>query len=273
MVPLTGSDKSGSNFAKRLVAGLLLGPPVLAALYFGSPYSDLMIIAAAGIMAWEWARLCGAGDGSPTMLVTIGTAVAASGAIALGLPGAAGWIVLVGMMSGMLAARQGQLESFWVVAGVALISLSAMALIWLRGHPESGRALVLWLVAVVWATDTGAYFAGRGIGGPKLAPKISPKKTWSGLAGGMAAAGLVGWVTSQVALNHGAFGMIVSSMLLALVSQGGDLFESMLKRRFGAKDSGQLIPGHGGLLDRTDGLIAASLCLAAAIWFAGEARF
>ncbi len=107
MVPLTGSDKSGSNFAKRLLAGLLLGPPVLAALYFGSPYSDLLIIAAAGVMAWEWARLCGAGTGSPTMLVMIVAVVAAAGAIALGLPGAAGWIVLVGIMSGMLAARQG----------------------------------------------------------------------------------------------------------------------------------------------------------------------
>lgn len=274
MVPLTDSDKAGSNFAKRLVAGLLLGPPVLAALYFGSPYSDLLIIAASGVMAWEWARLCGSENGSPTMLVMVGAVAAASSAIALGLPGAAGWIVLVGIMGGMLAARQGQLESFWVAAGVAVIGLSAMALVWLRGQPESGRSLILWLVAVVWATDSGAYFAGRGLGGPKLAPRISPKKTWSGLAGGMVAAGLVGWVTSRVAaLNYGAFSLVVSSMLLALVSQGGDLFESLLKRRFGAKDSSRLIPGHGGLLDRTDGLIAASLCLAAVIWFAGEARF
>lgn len=273
MVPLTDSDKAGSNFAKRLVAGLLLGPPVIAALYFGSPYSDVLIITAAGVMAWEWARLCGADNGSPTLLVMVGAAVAAAGAIALGLPGAAGWIVLVGIMGGMLAARQGQLEPFWVAAGVGVIGLSAMALIWLRGHPESGRELILWLVAVVWATDSGAYFAGRGLGGPKLAPRISPKKTWSGLAGGVAAAGLVGWIASQVALDYAAFGLVASSMLLALVSQGGDLFESMLKRRFGAKDSSRLIPGHGGLLDRTDGLIAASLCLAAVIWFAGEARF
>ncbi|MCG8594264.1 MAG: phosphatidate cytidylyltransferase [Kiloniellales bacterium] len=273
MVPLTGSDKSGSNLAKRALAGLLLGPPVLAVLYVGSPYSDLLIIGASGVMAWEWARLCGAGTGSPTMLVMVASVVFAAGAIALGLPGAAGWIVLVGSMSVMLTARQGQLEPFWVVAGVVVIGLSAMALIWLRAQPETGRALVLWLVAVVWATDTGAYFAGRSLGGPKLAPRISPKKTWSGLAGGMAAAGAVGWVASRVALNHGAFGLAVFSMLLALVSQGGDLFESMLKRRFGAKDSGHLIPGHGGLLDRTDGLIAASLCLAAVVWLVGEARF
>ena len=273
MVPLTGSDKSGSNLAKRALTGLLLGPPVLAALYVGSPYSDLLIIGASGIMAWEWARLCGAGSGAPTTLVMIGFVVTAGGALALGLPGAAGWIVLLGGMSAMLAARQGQLEAFWVVAGVVLIGLSSMALIWLRGQPETGRILILWLVAVVWATDSGAYFAGRSLGGPKLAPRISPKKTWSGLAGGVAAAGLVGWVTSRVAPNQGAFGLTAFSMLLALVSQGGDLFESMLKRRFGAKDSSQLIPGHGGLLDRTDGLIAASLCLAAVVWFAGEARF
>ncbi len=158
MVPLTDSDKAGSNFAKRLVAGLVLGPPVLAALYFGSPYSDLLIVTASGIMAWEWARLCGADAASPTMLVMVGTVVAASGAIALGLPGAAGWIVLVGIMGGVLSARQGQLEPFWIAAGVTVVGLSAMALIWLRGHPESGRALVLWLVAVVWATDTGASF-------------------------------------------------------------------------------------------------------------------
>lgn len=272
MVPPTASNAQGSDVFKRLVTGLLLGPPVLAALYFGSPYSDLLIITAAGVMAWEWGRLCGAENGSPTMIAMILGVVLACAATALGSAGLSGWIVLVAVMSAMLLARQSLPEPLWIGIGVAVVGLSGMALIWLRGNPDWGREVILWLIAVVWATDSGAYFAGRSLGGPKLAPKISPKKTWSGLAGGVLCAGLVGLVASFLVDRPAAWAIVATSMLLALVSQGGDLFESILKRRFGAKDSSNLIPGHGGLLDRTDGLIAASLCVAVLIWFAGEAR-
>jgi phosphatidate cytidylyltransferase len=133
-----------------------------------------------------------------------------------------------------------------------------LALITIR---EQGRGPLLWVLFLVWATDSGAYFAGRAIGGPKLAPRISPKKTWAGLAGGMLAAALVGWAM-QNGVMPGAWRLAAASAALAVVAQAGDLAESGLKRYFGVKDSSQLIPGHGGVLDRLDGLLAVAPAVA-----------
>ena len=131
-----------------------------------------------------------------------------------------------------------------------------LALLWLRADPAAGRGNVLFVVAVVWASDIGAYAAGRLVGGPKLAPAISPGKTWSGAAGGLVAVLLVAWAFAGTAIPPGR-GMLVAACL-GVASQAGDLLESAIKRGFGVKDSGRLIPGHGGLLDRIDGLIAAA---------------
>jgi phosphatidate cytidylyltransferase len=149
--------------------------------------------------------------------------------------------------------------------GILYVGLPAMALVWLRNDVPGGLEHVLWLMIVVWATDICAYFAGRSIGGPKLAPRISPGKTWAGLLGGMAGAGLFGGL---LALTFGAGFWLAASvgMGVAVVSQLGDLFESALKRRAGVKDSGHLIPGHGGLLDRIDGLVFAAPLFAAIVW-------
>jgi len=119
------------------------------------------------------------------------------------------------------------------------------------------------------ATDIGAYLVGRSLGGPKLAPAISPGKTWSGLAGGVGAAAMAGLIAALLR-GQGDLGALTgASMILALVAQVGDLFESSLKRRFGAKDSSELIPGHGGVLDRVDGILAAVLALGGALWLTG----
>lgn len=145
--------------------------------------------------------------------------------------------------------------------GVAYVAIPAASLIWLRqlqipGQPYAGMEVVIYALFVVWATDIGAFFAGRRIGGPKLAPSISPNKTWAGLGGGMVAAAIVGGLCSLFTPYPPSWIACMDlGVLLALISQGGDLFESWLKRRVGAKDSGSLIPGHGGLLDRVDGLI------------------
>jgi len=147
----------------------------------------------------------------------------------------------------------------WSVSGVAYIALPCLALIWLRGQAEAGRISVLWLVLSVWATDIGAYIAGRLIGGPKLAPRISPNKTWAGLGGGMAGAALVGvgtaWMTGLASMPA----LALAGLALAVAEQAGDLVESAWKRHFHVKDSGSLIPGHGGLLDRVDGLLFVAL--------------
>jgi len=150
----------------------------------------------------------------------------------------------------------------WMVVGVFYIGLPCLAMLSLRADPAHGRETLFWLLAVVWAADTGAYAFGRLIGGPKLAPFISPNKTWAGLAGGIGMAAIIG-VGSALLLNHKAILMLAGlSALIGAVSQAGDLIESWVKRHFGVKDTGNIIPGHGGLLDRVDGLLVAALGVA-----------
>ena len=131
---------------------------------------------------------------------------------------------------------------------------------------QTGRLLLFWLLGLVWATDVGAFFVGRSLRGPKLWPRISPNKTWSGMVGGLAAAGLVGAAFATALASALLWPAVAASLLLSLVSQAGDFFESGIKRHFGAKDASELIPGHGGLLDRLDGLLAATLVLAFLAW-------
>lgn len=154
----------------------------------------------------------------------------------------------------------------WRIGGFFYCLLPAIALLWIRERAEfegigTGFDLLIWVFLVVWATDIGAYFAGRAIGGPKLAPSISPNKTIAGLVGGVASAALIsGWWAQSQGLPTILYGMAVP---FAVAAQGGDLFESGLKRRAGVKDSGTWLPGHGGLLDRLDGLVPVSVLTAA----------
>ena len=151
----------------------------------------------------------------------------------------------------------------WQVAGFAYMLIAALALLWIRERSADGLELVLWVFLVTWATDIGAYCAGRAIGGPKLAPSISPNKTWAGLYGGVAAATLIaGAWALVVGLN---FVVLLLAPLFAVAAQAGDLFESWMKRRAGLKDSGAWLPGHGGIFDRLDGLLPAAILTAIAV--------
>lgn len=152
----------------------------------------------------------------------------------------------------------------WAIGGFLYAALSALALLWIRERADNGDGLwlVLWLFIVVWSVDIGAYFTGRAIRGPKLAPSISPGKTWAGFYGGIAAATLLGgaWVlVTQLPLV-----LVLLAPLFAAAAQGGDLFESWMKRRAGVKDSGRLLPGHGGVFDRVDGLLPVAILTAIA---------
>ena len=156
----------------------------------------------------------------------------------------------------------------WQVAGFVYALVPALALLWIRERFEVGGAalgleLLLWVFITTWSVDIGAYFAGRTIGGPRLAPAISPNKTWAGLLGGMVAAALFGglwaWLVQLPSI------LIVLAAPFAAAAQGGDLFESWLKRRGGVKDSGDFLPGHGGALDRLDGLVMVATLTAAAM--------
>jgi phosphatidate cytidylyltransferase len=148
----------------------------------------------------------------------------------------------------------------WMIAGFLYALLPALALLWLRDRAPQGLELIFWVFTVTWTTDIGAYFAGRAIGGPKLAPSISPNKTWAGLVGGMVSAGLAGWAWTEYVMLPTA--LVWFAPAFAAAAQGGDLFESWLKRRAGAKDSGSMLPGHGGILDRLDGLVVVAVLTA-----------
>jgi phosphatidate cytidylyltransferase len=157
----------------------------------------------------------------------------------------------------------------WKAAGFIYALVPALSLLWLRDRAPGGLELLIWVFIVTWATDIGAYFAGRAIGGPKLAPTISPNKTIAGLVGGMISAGLAGYAwTELISLSAALFWL---APLFALAAQGGDLFESWMKRRAGVKDSGNWLPGHGGALDRLDGLVVVAT-LTAGVQLAGFLR-
>ena len=260
-----------SAFRKRVVSALVLVPVALVAVYLGRPVWDALVALMGLLMAWEWARLCEGGRlarvGVAMMIVAVG--VVAVGAVAGVVPG----LLIVGIAA-LLVWVGAKLESAhnpaWLAAGVVYVCVPCLAMGWSRAIVEDGLATLLWVLAVVWATDTGAYVAGRTIGGPKLAPRISPNKTWAGLIGGMVAAAAVGLAASLLRSDVAASVAVPVSAALAVVEQGGDLFESAVKRRFGVKDSSQLIPGHGGVLDRVDGLLAVSVVVAALSWAIGH---
>lgn len=179
----------------------------------------------------------------------------------------AGTIGMLAEWCGMARARRG--SAGIVIAGAAYILLAMGALTWLRFAPIVGRNNVLFLLLLVWSSDIGAYVTGRTVGGPRLAPSISPGKTVSGAIGGLLAAVLVGISTAALASDPPARAGIVAG-LLGMVAQGGDLLESFAKRYFGVKDSGRLIPGHGGLLDRLDALLAAAIAAGLLVLFLGR---
>jgi phosphatidate cytidylyltransferase len=136
-----------------------------------------------------------------------------------------------------------------------------MGLVVVRNDAEWGMASLLWIIALVVAADTGGYIAGRSIGGPKLAPRISPNKTWAGLAGAVAGAALVGLLTAFIVNHTNVWVLVLLSAVLGVIEQAGDLVESTLKRHFGVKDASHIIPGHGGVLDRVDGLLAVGVAV------------
>jgi phosphatidate cytidylyltransferase len=260
----TGGSRAGGELGVRVASGLVLGALALAALWAGGWAFAALVGAAVALLLWEWSAMHGVAPTDRALgIVLLATVVVVTAA---GLPreallALAGGLLLIAAAT--MARRTGRNAS-WLGAGLAYAGLPAVALVWLRDQPE-GFALVLWLMAIVWATDSVAYFAGRALGGAKLAPSISPSKTWAGLVGGMAGAGAVSALVAGMAwggapMVHFAFGAG-----LAVVAQSGDLFESWLKRRAGVKDSGALIPGHGGVMDRVDGLVPVACVVAAAV--------
>ena len=254
----------------RTLSSAILIPAILVDIWLGDIWFHLLVALLAVMMAHEWTNIVH--DRSSAQFA-LHAAAALCGALlspSIGWPSTLAVIAIIAIVSLLLAMAQSRRPSIWLVSGIPYVGLPAMAFVILRGESQAGMLTLMWLFAVVWAADICAYFVGRLIGGRKLAPVISPQKTWAGLFGaivGGMAAGLV------VAYGMGLASLISLGLLggvLAVIEQLGDLFESALKRHFGIKDSGRLIPGHGGVLDRVDGLVAASLVLAAIVIAAGH---
>lgn len=265
--PAAAPARAGRNWRdlrKRAASAALLLPAALLCIWLGAEAWTALVAAAVAVLAWEWVRLCGfstrrmPGFGVPVCVLAAGTlAVAGAWGAALGLL-LAGALAVWWLAEPPRPARRAA-PAAWLAFGVVYVGLAGVALIALRGDLAAGRGNVLFLFAVVWASDIGAYLAGRALGGPKLAPAISPNKTWSGALGGLLSAVTAGLIAAYVmdAAGIGARAALVAA-LLGLLTQAGDLFESWIKRRFHVKDTSSLIPGHGGLLDRLDGVLAAA---------------
>lgn len=253
-----------AGLAARVYSALVLGAVSLGAAFGGGGYFAALVAVTVFCMAWEWGRLVRNAQFDGVFGVQVAATGAAALAAAMGHSGGGALVTAAGAVAAFLLRkmRPGGEAAWWSAVGVLYTGLPAVALIWLRSDAAIGFETILYIFIVVWTTDTAAYFSGRLIGGPKLAPWISPKKTWAGLGGGAAAAALVG--ASYAVLSVGAvFSAIAAlSLALAVVSQLGDLAESAVKRTFGAKDASSLIPGHGGVLDRLDGLVSAAVAAA-----------
>lgn len=269
---LPRADRFDPALTKRVLSGVVLVAIALGDLWLGGWLFAGLVILAVALMADEWAKLAVGLDGWPQQWVRVSAIlfpVLAIIEVMQGRPDLA-LVVLAGgvVVASGAAALAGRGGADSAALGVVYLGLPALSLIWLRNEPGGSTLTVLWLLLVVWTTDIGAYFVGRAIGGPKLAPSISPGKTWAGLLGGMGLAAAVGAFVSHVGGGVPWLGFLAGAGL-AVIAQIGDLFESHLKRRAGTKDSGILIPGHGGVLDRLDGLLFAAPAYAFLLYAAG----
>jgi phosphatidate cytidylyltransferase len=257
--PAPTSAAGRSNLALRVISSLVLAPLAIAAAYFGGPLFVLFwAIAALGVL-WEWQTLVCAHDRNPVLTIGAVALVGATALLVFGWSGTAVALVALGALG--VATLASRVRRYWCLAGLLYAAAVLIAPAILRGDPLLGFAAILFLFTIVWLTDIVAYFVGRAVGGPKLMPAVSPNKTWSGAIGGTVAGVVGGMVVAR------QFGIGPSSALVAfalsVISQAGDFAESALKRAFQVKDASNLLPGHGGLMDRLDGFIAAAAAAAA----------
>ena len=246
----------------RTASAVVLIPAVIACAWFGGIWFKGFVLLLAGLIAHEWTAMVHPRNPAQYAL-HLGAALC--GAV---LPDWVGvgiaLLVILGLalVSIFLARKEDPDASKWRYFGIFYVGFPALSFILLHRDSHYGFAAILWVFLVVWSADILAYFAGRIIGGPKLAPVISPKKTWAGLGGAVAGSALISFIFAWITQLNGIWTLAILAGCLAVVEQAGDLFESSLKRFHGVKDSGRLIPGHGGVIDRVDGLIAVAVAAA-----------
>lgn len=270
MLPAKGSF--GLNLAARALSATILIPAVLAAVWYGGGPFLLLLAISVGLMAVEWSKMS-APNAPAEVAVTITVAVLASVFAAYIGQYPSAWLIMIGGgIVAAIASRHKAERAIDAGYGVFYIAPACIAMTWLRNTavegfswtPGVGVSWTILMFAIVWAADIGAYAVGNLLKGPKLWPRISPNKTWSGFVGGLVIAGLAALGISHLfdAIDLSLGASFVVGLLGGFATMAGDLWESVLKRRFGVKDSGDLIPGHGGLLDRVDGLMFAAIAIA-----------
>jgi phosphatidate cytidylyltransferase len=263
--PAPKSDGTSSrirltNLQIRILSAVVLGIAALGLVWLGGIVCRVLAAAVAGVVFYEWAAMRRTPTTSEHRWLAAFCLAVVLALLVLGFSAKSLFAAIAAGVAITAVHGGGRGQGFWYASGMAYAAVSGVTLALLRGDDRAGLLAILFLFAVVWATDVLAYFVGRAVGGPKLAPSISPSKTWSGaiggalggLAAGALFAGLTGW---------GGIWAAAVAVVLAIVSQFGDLLESSLKRRQGVKDSSHLIPGHGGVMDRVDGLVAAGWAL------------
>jgi phosphatidate cytidylyltransferase len=253
---------SGSKWADlgvRTASAVVLVPVVLGAVWLGSFWFTGLIVALGILMATEWVRIAYGNNKAQLLIHEVAAASLIMGSLKLSL-----LALLILTVISWFIQRRDQFNIFKLL-GVFYIGLPILAFDVLRSDAAAGFLAVVWCMIIVWSADIMAYFFGRIIGGPKLAPRISPKKTWAGMLGAIVGAALASWAVSYFG-EINVWPLALVAALFAILEQGGDIFESAFKRQFGVKDSGTLIPGHGGVLDRVDGLITV-VTIAAIVGF------
>jgi phosphatidate cytidylyltransferase len=275
--PSSQPPRRFADLGTRIASGIVASAIGLTLIYLGGVWTMLLIAVVTGAMIWEFRSITLHGGGACGFDAAFLLSGVVGGVVVAQLwswPAAfiwLAWSLAAGAGADLVAGRRR--AAGWGVAGGAYIGAAGIGFLYLRAMEPHGFITALWVFLVVAAADVGGYCAGRLIGGPKLWPRVSPKKTWAGIGGGIAFACLLGSLFSWATTGTYFLQVGAVSAGAAVLSQGGDLAESALKRHFGVKDSGRLLPGHGGALDRFDGLVAAVLVVALVAWWRGETVF
>lgn len=250
-IPETG--KGASNLFMRVAAALVLAPLTIAIAWIGGWPWICLVTAAGALLYAEWLMIVGASRNR--LIIAAGLSALVIAGILM-MTGRTDFAVAVLAVGTVLAAILASGQRLWVAGGMVYAAAAVVASILVRLDANAGFLALMFVLLIVWVTDIGGYFAGRGIGGPKLWPRVSPKKTWAGAIGGLVLSLAVAAVFALLGFGR-MLPLLLLGTVLSVVSQLGDLFESAVKRRFGVKDSSHIIPGHGGLMDRLDGFVAA----------------
>jgi phosphatidate cytidylyltransferase len=249
-------SRLGPDLAPRLASGIVMGLLAAACTFLSATAFAGLVIVVTLLLSWEWGRLVHGRDGDLLIAVQACAAGGAAVLAALDLVGLGLLALPIGAILAMLLSL-GR-NSLYSALGVFYAGVPAVALIWLRADAPMGLIAVVFVILIVIASDTAGFLAGRMLGGPKLWPRVSPNKTWSGFLAAVAASAIIAALFWFAIPGSSPMRLAAMGVLLSCVAQVGDLAESAIKRRFGAKDASALIPGHGGVMDRVDGLVAAA---------------